>query len=143
MFAISPSSAFAEAHSESRNSGAGMELRQWARPWVLASLALALVVGAWGYGYKLSQYIQHSGVTKASATRMWVDHRDQGLAAVSPHHSAPHKVPAAQACAVSTFPHLNFYNEISVTASASAQRPFLYFALLPFRAPPASTPSLA
>ena len=142
MFEISPSVTFAEARIERGKAVAGMELRQWFRPWVLTSLALALVVGGWGYGYKLSQYVLHSGVTKASATRMWVDHRDQGLA-VSSHHSAPQKVPAAQACTVSTPPHLHFYGALAVTVSPSAQRPFLSFALIPFRAPPASTPSLA
>lgn len=142
MFAIPPSVSIAEAHVERRETGAGEELRPWLRPSLLAWLALALAVGGWGYGYKLSQYILHSGVTKASATRMWVDHRDQ--LTVPSHHSASHKVlPAAQADAVATLPHLRFRGELAVTVSTPAKRPFLCFALIPFRAPPVSTLSLA
>jgi hypothetical protein len=55
-------------------------VKQFFHPYVLAFLALALSVGGSGYGYKLSQYFQHSGVTKASPTRMWVEHRDESVA---------------------------------------------------------------
>ncbi len=56
--------------------GESVAVRQFFRPYVLAFLALAIAVGGNGYGYKLAQYFQHSEASKASATRMWVDHRD-------------------------------------------------------------------
>ena len=64
-------------------------VRQFFRPYVLAFLALAIAVGGNGYGYKLSQYFQHSEVSKASATRMWVDHRDDSsITAGAPANTA-------------------------------------------------------
>jgi hypothetical protein len=53
-----------------------MAVRQFFRPHVLAFLALAVTVGGWCYGYKLSQYLPHSDITKASHTRVWAGQRD-------------------------------------------------------------------
>ena len=51
-------------------------IRQFFQPKVLAFLGLALAVGGWAYGNKLSHYYHLFGVGKASSARIWVDHRD-------------------------------------------------------------------
>ncbi len=63
-----------------RDSEVDVAVRQFFRPYVLVFLALAMAVGGNGYGNKLAQYFHHSEVSKASATRMWVDHRDDSSA---------------------------------------------------------------
>jgi hypothetical protein len=121
-----------------------MAVRQFFRPWVLAFLALALVVGGWGYGYKLSQYLHHSDVSKASATRMWVDHRDDSFE-VRAHHQQhnPHKFRSSQfsGAGLPRLPHLS--RELVFAAPIQSRILTFVSPLHPLRAPPTSISSLA
>ena len=92
-----------------RGSKTDIAVRQFFRPYVLAFLALAIAVGANGYGYKLAQYFHHSEVSKASATRMWVDHRDDSSVTVAHQQTRPQRISAFRAfprfCPAGSAPH--------------------------------------
>jgi len=122
--------------------GLTMAIRQLFRPYVLAFLALALAVGGWGYGYKLSQYLHHSEVSKASATRMWVDHRDNSTL-VPAHQSPVQQIPGSALVALSSPSLPRLSRDHALITPAPARVAFLFTALIPFRAPPALHPSLA
>jgi hypothetical protein len=117
-------------------------VRQFFHPHVLAFLALALTVGASGYGNKLSQYFQHVGVSKASPTRMWVDHRDESVAVQAQHHVKP-RIPALALFAFSTpqVPRLS-RDHVVITPAPARVASFLS-SHIPFRAPPSLPSSLA
>lgn len=119
-----------------------LAIRQLFRPYVLAFLALAVAVGGWSYGYKLSQYLHHSAVSRASATRMWVEHRDDSTLVPVPHRQ-PQQSPDSTLAALSTplLPRLS--RDHAVTTPAPMRAAFILTALIPFRAPPALLPSLA
>ena len=117
-------------------------IRQLFQPYVLAFLALAFAVGGWSYGYKLSQYLHHPAVSRASATRMWVEHRDDSkLAPV--HHRQPQQTPDSALAALSTplLPRLS--RDHALTTPAPVRAAFILTTLIPFRAPPTLLPSLA
>jgi hypothetical protein len=118
-------------------------VRQFFQPYVLAFLALALVVGACGYGYKLSQYFQHSEVCKASATRMWVDHRDESVAVPSQHHTKPQRISGLALSALSAAQLPRLSRDHAVTTPPPARVTLIISSHIPFRAPPALNPSLA
>ena len=117
-------------------------LRQFFRPGVLAYLILALTVGGWSYGYKLSQYLLHPDVSRASHTRMWVEHRDDSLKAAS-HSHRPHTLPISQTfdLSICQFPPL----ASELASSRPLQSRILTFVspLHPLRAPPVSHSSMA
>lgn len=123
--------------------GAGRSTISWAvqqfcRPGVLGFLSLAVMVGAWGYGYKLSQYLPHP-VTRASATRMMVEHRNNTIL-VPPHRLvSPRKLRDELHFAVfsTDVPHLS--RDLSLFIPAPLRPAFRVSSLIPFRAPP--TPS--
>jgi hypothetical protein len=119
-----------------------LPVRQFFHPYVLAFLALALAVGGWSYGYKLSRYLHHHGVTKASATRMWVEHRDDSKLGVA-HQSPTHRIPAALLAVQCSPPLPRFSRNSAVNLPASRRVPFMVAALIPFRAPPALLSPLA
>lgn len=115
-----------------------MALRQFFRPCVLAFLALALAVGGWGYGYKLSQYLHHSDVSKASATRMWVEHRDDSLE-LPDHHRQQHEILSPQFFCV-TVPTLAPRSRSLVFALPVQSHTLTFVSPLhPLRAPPISS----
>ena len=58
-----------------------LAILQFLQPGVLPVLALALFVGGWSYGKKLSHYLHNTDVTKASTTRMWLDQRNDATIA--------------------------------------------------------------
>ena len=118
-------------------------VRQFFRPCVLAFLALAVTVGGWGYGYKLSQYLLHSDVSKASHTRMWVDHRDDSFEAQTQRQHSPHKLENSQFSGV-VFSQLPHFSHQSVCAAPLQSRILTFVSPLhPLRAPPISLVSLA
>ncbi|MGA7242922.1 MAG: hypothetical protein WBX19_07055 [Terracidiphilus sp.] len=126
------------------DSGVNVAVRQFFRPYVLAFLALAIAVGGNGYGYKLAQYLQHSEASKASATRMWVDHRDDSSSATSQQHTRPQRVSAFELFVLSgqhQFPRLS--RDHALTTPAPARAAFIISSHIPFRAPPALNSSLA
>jgi hypothetical protein len=119
-----------------------LAIRQFLSPCVLAVLALALAVSGWSYGYKLSQYLHHPEVSKASATRMWVDHRNDSLAPVH-HPSPPQQIPGSVLVALSS-PLLPRISRDHALVTPAPPRPaFIIAALIPFRAPPCLHSSLA
>ena len=68
-----------------------LAILQFLEPGVLPVLALALMVGGWSYGKKLSHYFHNTHVTKASTTRMWLDHRNDAVNAPVAIHQVEHK----------------------------------------------------
>jgi hypothetical protein len=114
-------------------------MRQLFRPGVLGFLALAVVVGAWGYGYKLSQYSHQSPITHASATRMLPEHRNGSFLAAAHLLPRPHQLQQEQQrlnLFSARVPHLT--NEFAVYTSTPLRPVFLVASLIPFRAPPIS-----
>ncbi len=126
-----------------RDSEVRFAVRQFFQPSVLAVVALVVMVGGCGYGYKLSQYFQQSGMSKASPTRMWVDHRDESHAVPAQLHTKPQRIPgfALFALSASQLPRLS--RDHVVVTPAPARVAFVISSNIPFRAPPSLNPSLA
>ena len=120
-------------------------VRQFFRPSVLAIVALASVVGACGYGFKLNQYQHLFELSKPSAVRMWVDHRDDSSKAFAHHSLRPPKLPGAQAFAASVPPPrpAGWLRDLLLAPPTPVRPAFLVTSLIPFRAPPISHSSLA
>ena len=119
-----------------------ISLREFFHPSVLAFLALALTVGASGYGNKLSHYFHHAGVSKAYPTRMWVEHRDESSV------QAKHSIKPLQTSAPALFaapPPLvvRHSRDHAVVTPAALRVAFLTSSQLPFRGPPSIPSSLA
>ena len=110
-------------------------IRQFFRPYVLAFLALALAVGGNGYGYKLAHYFHHSEVSKASATRMWVDHRDDSSITVA-HQTRPQRISAFELSLVFAPQIPRLTRDHALTTPAPARAAFVISSHIPFRAPP-------
>lgn len=124
--------------------GVSVAVRQFFRPYVLAFLALAIAVGGNGYGYKLAQYLQHSEASKASATRMWVDHRDDSSSTASQRHTRTQRVSAFELFALFAPQQLpRVSRDHALTTPAPARIAFIISSHIPFRAPPTLDPSLA
>ena len=118
-------------------------VRQFFRPYVLAFLALAIAVGGNGYGYKLAQYFHHSEVAKASATRMWVDHRDDSSITVAHQHTRPQRISALELFLVFAPQVPRLSRDHAVTTPAPARVAAVISSHIPFRAPPSIQPFLA
>jgi len=118
-------------------------VRQFFRPYVLAFLALAIAVGGNGYGYKLAQYFHHSEVSKASATRMWVDHRDDSSITVSHQQTHPQRISAFELFLVFAPQVPRLTRDHALTTPAPARAAFIISSHIPFRAPPSTQSSLA
>ena len=118
-------------------------VRQFLRPYVLVFLALAMAVGANGYGNKLAQYFQHSEVSKASATRMWVDHRDDSSLTVSHQRQRSRQISALELFLVFAPQVPRLSRDHALTTPAPARAAFVVSSHIPFRAPPAIQSSLA
>ncbi len=119
-----------------RGSKMEVALRQFFRPYVLAFLALAIAVGGNGYGYKLAQYFHHTEVSKASATKMWVDHRDDSSITVSHQQTLPQRISSFELFLVFApqFPRLT--RDHALTTPAPARAAIVISSHIPFRAPP-------
>lgn len=124
-----------------RQSKIDVAVRQFFRAPVLSFLALALVVGGNGYGHKLSKYFQHSEVSKASATRMWVDHRDDSSVTVSRHQTRPQRISAFELFLIFTPQVPRLARDHVLTTPPPQRAAFVISSHIPFRAPP-SIPSL-
>ncbi len=118
-------------------------VRQFFQPYVLAFVALALAVGGWGYGYKLSQYLHLSEVSKPSATRMWVDHRDQTSAVPVPQHIKPQRILGLALFALASPQLPRLWRDHVVSTPAPARVMLIISSHIPFRAPPSLNPFLA
>jgi len=118
-------------------------VRQFFQPCVLAFFALAIAISANGYGYKLSQYLHHAQVSKASGTRMWIEHRDDSSSAVTQLHTKPQRISglALLAFSVPQLPRLS--RDHIVVTPAPARIAIVVSSHIPFRAPPALNSSLA
>jgi hypothetical protein len=118
-------------------------VRQFFQPYVLALVALSIAVGGWSYGYKLSQYLQHPEVTRASVTRMWVDHRDQSVAVPAQLNTKPQRISGFALFALSSPQLPRPSRDHAVTTPAPARVTLIIASHIPFRAPPSLNPSLA
>lgn len=126
-----------------RDSAVDVAVRQFFRPYVLVFLALALAVGCNGYGNKLAQYFQHSRVSKASATRMWVDHRDDSSVTVAHQPTRPQRISAFELFLVFAPQVPRLSRDHALTTPAPARAAIVISSHIPFRAPPAIQSSLA
>ncbi len=106
------------------------------KPGVLPVLALALIVGGWSYGYKLSHYLPNSGLTKASTTRMWLDQRQSSIAAPVSHHQSPQKLLAVALCLFAVPPLPHFAREHNLAEPLQPHAVEFVSTLHPLRAPP-------
>jgi hypothetical protein len=118
-------------------------VRQFFQPYVLAFVALSIAVGGWSYGYKLSQYLQHPEVSRASVTRMWVDHRNEAAAVPAQLHTKPQRISGFALFALSApqFPRPS--RDHAVSTPAPARVTLIISSHIPLRAPPSLNPSLA
>lgn len=109
------------------------------QPGVLPVIALALIVGCWSYGLKLSHYLHNSDVTRASTTRMWVDQRNDLIPVPVQHEQNPQESLAFQLCifAVPCQPHLS--DEWALAEPALSHVAEFVSPLHPLRAPPISS----
>jgi hypothetical protein len=115
---------------------------QFFEPGVLPVLALALFVGGWSYGKKLSHYLHNTDVTKASTTRMWLDQRNDATIAPVAQHQVQHKFLSPHLC-VFAVPHLKHLSREQVIAEPAQSHTIeIVSPLHPLRAPP-SSPSQA
>jgi hypothetical protein len=138
-----PITASANAKDQRRSAIPSMAVRQFFRPCVLAVLALAVVVGGGGYGYKLSQYRHLSRVTRPSATRMWVEHRDDSFGAPLHHQHQPRRLLSSQFFAL-IVPQLPLLSRHPVSAAPVQSRILTFVSPLhPLRAPPSFLSALA
>lgn len=126
-----------------RDSKMNVAVRQFFRPYVLAFLALAIAVGGNGYGYKLAQYFHHSEVSKASATRMWVDHRDDSSIAVAHQQTQPQRIFALELFLIFDPQVPRLSRDHTVTTPAPMRVAAVISLHIPFRAPPSIQSSLA
>jgi hypothetical protein len=122
-----------------------LAIRQLFRPHVLSLLALAIAVGGWGYGYKLSRFLDHPDVSKASATRMLPDHRDDGFKPLPQHKTLIDKPLDSRDFLTSNprLPHFYFSRDLVVAPAAPVRMSDCVSPLNSFRAPPASRSLLA
>ena len=89
------------SHVTAKLSALKLAILQFLEPGVLPVLVMALIVGGWSYGLKLSHYVHHSKVTKASTTRMWLDQRNEATVAPVPQRQVEHKFVTPQLWALS------------------------------------------
>jgi hypothetical protein len=114
-------------------------VRQFFRPYVLRLVALVIIVGGWSYGYKLSQYLQHPEVSRASVTRILVEHRDDSVA-VSSDHRIPSGKLQGLALLTDAAPRLSHqFRDQILSETAPAREAFIFSSLIPFRAPPTNS----
>jgi hypothetical protein len=118
-------------------------LKQFFRPYVLAFLALAFAVGCNGYGHKLASYFQHAELSKASATRMWVDHRDDSSVTVDHQQTRPQRISALQLFLVFMPQVPRLSRDHVLTTPAPARVAVGIASHIPFRGPPQIHSSLA
>ena len=135
---IADTRSFPQSQSTAKFSAFRWAILQFLEPGVLPVLAMALIVGGWSYGLKLSHYL-NTGVTKASTTRMWLDHRNDAVADPLPHQQVEHKflTPHLDAVAVQPPPHLS---RRQLLASPAPFQPQDFVSpLRSLRAPPATS----
>ena len=126
------------SHATAKLSALKRAILQFLEPGVLPVLALALIVGGWSYGLKLSHYLHHTDVTKASTTRMWLDHRNDAVSAPVLQDHVEHKFVTPQLCVFSV-PQLSHTAGRQAIAEAASVRINAYVSPLhPLRAPPVS-----
>jgi hypothetical protein len=137
-----PIASLQNAH-QSRSQGglANLKLatRQFFQPGVLSVLALALIVGGWSYGRKLSHYLHNPDLTKASTTRIWVDHRNDSIAVPVQHHQTPHKFLAPQFLVAAVPPLPHFSRQQIIVEPVQSHTTVFVSPLHPLRAPPISS----
>jgi hypothetical protein len=118
-------------------------VRQFFQPRVLSLLSLAVIWAAFIYGYKLSQYQQHPEVTKASLARAWVDHRNDSIGSVPNQQIRPAKLLALVLVTTAALRISHRVPDLVLDEPAPVREAFLFSSLIPFRAPPSTTPSQA
>ncbi len=118
------------------NPAVNIAIRQFFRPYVLACLALAIAVGSNGYGYKLAQYLHLSEVSKATSTKMWVDHRDDASLVIAHQQNRPQRISAFELFLVFA-PQVPSLTRDHVLATPAPPRVAVVISShIPFRAPP-------
>ena len=137
-----PIASHRDAHQSRSQDGLAnfkLAILQFFQPGVLSVLALALIVGGWSYGRKLSHYLHNPDLTRASTTRMWVDHRNDSIAAPVQHHQTPQRflTPQLLVVAVPSVPH--FSRQQIISDPVQTHTAVFVSPLHPLRAPPISS----
>ena len=128
-----------QSPSTARLTALKLAILQFFEPGVLPVLALALMVGGWSYGKKLSHYFHNTHVTKASTTRMWLDHRNDAATAPVAIHQVEHKFLTPQLSIISVPESPHFSRQQLVAEPAAAGTTEFVSPLHPLRAPPISS----
>jgi hypothetical protein len=136
-----PIASLQDAHQSRSQAGLAtlkMATLQFLHPGVLSVLALALIVSGGSYGRKLAHYLHNPDLTKASTTRMWVDHRNDSIAGPVQHHQTPHKflTPQLLVVVVPSVPH--FSRQQIIAEPVQSHTAVFVSPLHPLRAPPVS-----
>lgn len=141
--AISPNAHFERREPIIENSEVELAVRQLFRPYVLIFLALAVTFAGGSYGYKLSQYLHHHEVTRASLTRALPDQRNDSISVASHHQLRPVRLIGLETFAPPALRVSHRSRDLILDAPAPVRDAFLFSSLIPFRAPPSTNPSLA
>ena len=118
-------------------------VRQFFRPTVLMFVALAVAFAGWSYGYKLSQYLHHPEINRASLTRAWVDQRNDSVSVQASHQVDPVESADLDLFAPSALNVARRSPDLVLESPTPVREAFLFSALIPFRAPPSHRSSLA
>jgi hypothetical protein len=124
------------SRSQDRLANLKLATRQLLQPSVLSVFALALIVGGWSYGRKLSHYLHNPNLTKASTTRMWVDHRNESIAAPVQHDPTPEKLVTPHFLVTAVPPLPDFSREQIIAEPVQSHTIVFVSPLHPLRAPP-------
>jgi hypothetical protein len=141
--AISPNVQVERRDRMIEDSKVDFALREFFRPYVLAFVALAIAFTGFSYGYKLSQYLHHHEVTRASLTRAWPDQRNDSISSTSHHQLRPVRLIGLDTVAPQALRVSRRSPSFILDAPAPVREAFLFSSLIPFRAPPSTNPSLA
>jgi hypothetical protein len=111
-------------------------LRQIMKPYTLGILGLAIAVGLWGFGYKLSLYHHEAPSSQIPVAKLWIDSRSASASAASGLEAQSHLISVSQAFSgpIQRFPHLT---RAAVGVLPACSPTMAYFdSLIPFRSPP-------
>jgi hypothetical protein len=111
--------------------------RQIMKPYAPGILGLAIAVGLWGFGYKLSLYHHHEAPSsQIPVAKLWIDSRSASALMSSGHKAQSHLISVSQALSgpIQRFPHLT---RAAVGMLPACSPIMAYFdSRIPFRSPP-------
>lgn len=111
--------------------------KQIFRPCALGFIGLAIVVGLWGYGYKLSLYHRHDQhATRVSVAKLWIEPRHASLVPASKTKANSHVFPGSQALSLPVQNVPNLKRAVASTLPRVSRDVAYLDLLIPSRSPP-------